>query len=367
MRRIILFCILILLLFVSCSTMVSIPYIEPSVIDMGGYRNLAVASAVPYHGIIPYTSWVPWRDTFSPRFRIRSGFSPSIAASVAEYATTELYSTLSESGFFNLLSPARTDAILERGRLGYSISEELRNLGYDAVLIPRIENMNVDEYVYAEPYEEWWTDSDGKRHRHIEYEYYYKQTATISYSLTLVDTETGAIVTKRTFADSRYRESSFDPVWGILADPGYLFRRMLSSFDEGILRQFVPRTRLYDITLMKNKPKNDDAKIAYDYAKDGNLSAALDGFLSVWENDRHLPSGYNAALLIASTGDYDRALELLQDIQTSYSNEDVRSFYRDLITIRSRNEEGLGQISGETSATPVDGAEDNAIYFALLD
>ena len=354
MRRIILFCILILLLFVSCSTMVSIPYIEPSVIDMGGYRNLAVASAVPYHGIIPYTSWVPWRDTFSPRFRIRSGFSPSIAASVAEYATAELYSTLSESGFFNLLSPARTDAIIERGKLGYSISEELRNLGYDAVLIPRIENMNVDEYVYAEPYEEWWTDSDGKRHRHIEYEYYY-------------NTETGAIVTKRTFADSRYRESSFDPVWGILADPGYLFRRMLSSFDEGILRQFVPRTRLYDITLMKNKPKNDDAKIAYDYAKDGNLSAALDGFLSVWENDRHLPSGYNAALLIASTGDYDRALELLQDIQTSYSNEDVRSFYRDLITIRSRNEEGLGQISGETSATPVDGAEDNAIYFALLD
>ena len=104
MRRIIFLCILILLLFVSCSTMVSIPYIEPSVIDMGGYRNLAVASAVPYHGIIPYTSWVPWRDTFSPRFRIRSGFSPSIAASVAEYATTELYSTLSESGFFNLLS-----------------------------------------------------------------------------------------------------------------------------------------------------------------------------------------------------------------------------------------------------------------------
>lgn len=367
MRRLLSSVILLVLLFaVSCSTTVSIPYIQPSVIDMGGYRNLAVASAVPYRGFVPYTGWIPGRDIYASRFHIRTGYSYSVVSGVAEYATEELYSTLLNSGFFNLLSPSRTDAILDRGSYGYDISEEFRALGYDAVLIPRIDNMSVDEYIYSEPYEEWWTDSEGRRHRSIEYEYYYRQTASITYTLTLIDTETGSIVTRRTFTDSRYRENSFDPIWSRLDDPGYLFRRMLSSFNEGILRQFVPRTRVYDVTLMNNKPKNESAEIAYKYAKDGNTASALAVFQDVWESSQHLPSGYNAALFIASQGKYDEALDLLLEIQNLYSDEKVRSLYRDIMTIRSRNEEGVGQITGSSSAVEAKEHNDNDVYFAVL-
>ena len=109
MRRLLSSVILLVLLFaVSCSTTVSIPYIQPSVIDMG-YRNLAVASAVPYRGFVPYTGWIPGRDIYASRFHIRTGYSYSVVSGIAEYATEELYSTLLNSGFFNLLSPSRTD------------------------------------------------------------------------------------------------------------------------------------------------------------------------------------------------------------------------------------------------------------------
>ena len=141
---------------------------------------------------------------------------------------------------------------------------------------------------------------------------------------------------------------------------------MLSSFNEGILRQFVPRTRVYDVTLMNNKPKNESAEIAYKYAKDGNTASALAVFQDVWESSQHLPSGYNAALFIASQGKYDEALDLLLEIQNLYSDEKVRSLYRDIMTIRSRNEEGVGQITGSSSAVEAKEHNDNDVYFAVL-
>ena len=369
MRKLIrplLFLIAIIMLLSSCATWITVPYLQPSVIDMGGYRNLALASVIPYKGYVTPSGWVHGADIRAAARHIYSGYSASTAVSVARYATDQLYSTLSSTGFFNILPPEATDSVLDLGSYGLDISAEFRDRGYDAVLIPRITGMSVSESVYTVPYDDWWVDANGNRHHEIEYEFWYTQAASIEYTLTVIDTETGRIAAQRTFADSTSREGRLDPVWSRLDDVSFLFRRMIRSFNNGIIRQFVPTERSYDVSLMSNKPKSEGVEAAYEAAADGDTMHAEELFLSEWENSRHLPSGYNATLLMAAAGDYDEAIDLLLDVMDSYSNEDVRMLYRDLLTIRARNEQAMDQVTGESSAVSRESGNGNAVYDLVM-
>ncbi len=363
------FCILLslsIILLASCATSIAIPFMQPSSVDMGGYRNLALASVVPYKGQIVPSGYIIGADVRVSGLHIYSGYRDSGNERVASYATDQLYSLLTQSGFFNLLSPERTDIIINRGFFGNDISSEFQSLGYDAVLIPRISGMSVNEVIYSVPDYDWWVDSDGDRHRRVDFDYYYRQIASIDYTLTVIDTRTGKIVTQRTFSDTAKREDILDTRWSRLEDPSYLFRRMIRSFNDDIQSLLVPTYHEYDVTLMANKPKNESVESAYDAAKKGRIAEARDIFMAAWDNSAHLPSGYNAALLYAASGDYDSAIDLLSDVMELYSDADARQLYRDLLTIRTRNEQAQGQLSGESSVRESSDTNGNAVYGLAL-
>ena len=366
MRKLIPVLAIAVLVLASCRTIVPIGYMQPSAIDMGGYRNLAVASAVPYGGPVPGYRFVGYADVHAAGLRIYSGYASSTAQRIADYATTELYSTLSATGFYNLLPPDMTDAVLEAGRYGTDISEEFSRMGYDAVLIPRISSMSLNESIYSIPRSRWWTDDDGIRHRCMVYDYGYIQTASIVYTLTVIDTSTGRIAAVRTFSDSVTRRDQLDPYWHRLDDPAYLFRRMISSFNGGILRLFVPLYREYDAALMANKPENAASETAYEAARDGNTDSALGIFLSQWEESGHVPSGYNAAVLIAAEGRFDEALDLLSSVMEADESGDARDLYRALMAVRASDEQAGMQISGESSAAAGAVPDGNAVYDMVM-
>ena len=365
MRKLLFLFISLILVISSCSTSIAVPYMQPSAIDMGGYRNLALASVVPYKGYSA-PSVVVGTDIRAAGLRVLSGYTNSTAISTASYATDRLYSTLSSSGFFNILPPDSTDAVITAGYLGGDISESFRKLGYDAVLIPRITGMSVNESVYSVPHDEWWEDRDGDRHHRVEFEYYYRQIVSLDYSITVIDTESGRIVAQRTFSDTDKREDILDRRWMRLEDPSYLFRRIIRSFSDDIENLLVPSYQEYSVSLMSNKPKLEEAESAYDAAKDGNLELAGNLFLSIWEKSNHLPSGYNAALLAAASGDYTKAIDILSSVMEKYNDSDVRSLYRNLLTIRTRNEQAMGQITGESSALELGAPNGNAIYSLVM-
>ena len=352
---------LVLLLF-SCTTNMVIPYMQPAAVDMGGYKHLAVASVVPYNGLIAPSGYIAGADVHVAGLHIYSGYRASTSESIAAHATDELYSVLSDSGFFTLLSPERTDSIIKHGFLGSDISGEFRSLGYDAVLIPRISSMSVSETIYSVPDYDWWVDSEGVRHRIVEFDYYFRQIASIDYSITIIDTETGGIISQRTFSDTAKREDILDRRWSRLEDPSYLFRRMIRSFNDEIESLLVPTYNEYDVSLMPNKPKNESVESAYKAAGDGRILEARNAFLDAWESSQHLPSGYNAAILYACAGDYDSAIDLLSAIMNVYSDPDVRVLYRDLLSIRVRNQQAEGQITGESSVRESTSASGNAVY-----
>ena len=57
--------LLIAMILSSCATSVGIEYTEPSEIDMGHYRNIGVASTVPFEGFIRPNGYIATMDDAS--------------------------------------------------------------------------------------------------------------------------------------------------------------------------------------------------------------------------------------------------------------------------------------------------------------
>ena len=343
MRKAFLALLSAVMLLASCQTSVSIDYLYPSEVNMSAYRNLAVMPVVPFRGSIPGSSWIRGVDFMAGTLRIRSSYAAStLSRDVASYASDQLYATLRDTGYYNLLDMQRTAAIVDSG---YNVSARLRDAGYDAVLIPRIESMDVDETVFSRRQSDLVWDDDANEYVSVSwYDYTVRQKASIRYSITIVDTHTERIVVQKTFVDSAQRSETVDPDWPRIDGMEQLFRRMIRGFNEGLRRQFAPTLRSYTVTLMDNKPKLEAAEAAYELASDGKTRDAAVLFSELWESHHHLPSGYNAALLIASGGDFDGSLSLLDGMLDVTSDSRVRTLYDDIGTVRRRDTEAHEQL-----------------------
>lgn len=342
-KRLLVLIVAILMLFASCATEIAVRYMQPSEINMGAYRNLALASVVPYKGFVSSSGWIRTIDIGSAGIRIRPSYSYDITNSIAAYATDRLYSTLSSSGYYNILPPSSTDQII---RSSWNESREFRELGYDAVMIPRIDAMNVDEQVYS--VSRTATEYDAYTHSYYTYyyyDYYVKQVATITYTISVIDTNTDRIIASRTFQDSRTNTEMIDPDFPRFDKAELLFQRMIRSFDSGIIRLFVPTVRDYNVALMDNKPEIKELKDAYDAAKDGNTQFALDAFMAEWNRSHHVPSGFNAAVLTAALGDIDGAIAITEDVSRYSGESRVGTLLVDLRRVKSYNEEAEKQFT----------------------
>ena len=342
-RRLAVLLVAILMLLASCATEIAVRYMQPSEINMGAYRNLALASVVPYKGFVSSSGWIRTIDIGSAGIRIRPSYSYDITNSIAAYATERLYSALSSSGYYNILPPSSTDQII---RSSWNESREFRDLGYDAVMIPRIDAMNVDEQVYS--VSRTATEYDAYTHSYYTYyyyDYYVKQVATITYTISVIDTNTDKIIASRTFQDSRTNTEMIDPDFPRFDKAELLFQRMIRSFDSGIIRLFVPTVRAYNVALMDNKPEIKELKDAYDAAKGGNTEAALAAFIAEWNRSHHVPSGFNAAVLTAALGDIDGAIGIAEEVAGYSSESRVGSLLSDLRRVRKSNEEAEKQLT----------------------
>ena len=359
---------LVMFLAVSCATGVTINYTQPAEINMGSYRNIAVASSVPYKGLAnpPYFVRAIDADAFWDSY-VTSSYDSSITTKVASYATQKFVSTLERSGFFSVTGPEKTDAMLQAGTFGYNSSEVLRKNNIDAVIIPKITNLNINEFIQSKKVQEKdydHKDKNGNPTVVTKTRYYLYQNVSIDFSYTIIDARTSQVVAVKNFSasDSDYWEVDR---YGFLTPDVYnMIKGMIDGFQGYITKQLVPTNARKNVTLMANKPKIDSLKVAYDAAKEGYTSRAAELFLREYSSSGHLPSGYNGALLTAAAGDLEGAITLLQEMSLRYSSSDVEKLLSNLITIKSRNDEAMKQLSGEVTANLSDTTMD--IYQVVM-
>lgn len=355
MRRIILPIILALsAILASCSTSVSVDYLSPSEIDMGRYRNVAVASTVAFKGFHNPPAYVRAGDSGSLSALVPSSYTGSLAQDVASYATGSLVSSLRKTGFFNVLEPSITDPLVAKSRYGLSIADEVEALGIDAFIVPRIVSMDVNEFITSERefiFDYSHLDDEGRPKRIMVVDYKLNQVVSLVYSYTVIDARTMTIYATKTFSDKREFVEDVSMPFLRGTNPYAYFRWMLDDMTSLAAVQLAPRHSSVSLTLMENKPKAEAVEDAYKLAGDGYISQACILFTQEWERSGHLPSGYNAALLTAASGDLDGAIAILEEISSSYDSAEVDSLLSGLRDLRSRDSQARQQLSGEGPVT----------------
>ena len=358
----------VVFLLAGCSTSVSLTYDNPSEIDMGRYRTVAVASASAFEGLHEPPSYVRAADRPAAIFsNVRSSYDRGLADEVADAATQSLVDKLQQTRFFSIIPPVTADSLIRRSRAGADISQDIARYGIDAFIIPRVVSMDVNEYVssqceyvldYSRP------DRNGRPLRIPVYTYFLTQTVSLVYSYTVVDASTMTVYASKTFSDKREYVSEFSSSFFRAPDPIGYFRSMLDAMTTLISWQLAPQQLTLDITLMDNKPKLKEASDAWDLVKDGAIGQAAAEFKEYWQNYDHLPSGYNYALLTAVCGDIDQAISILEEIRTRYSSDKVNDLYDTFLIVRDREEEARAQYEGTGDARIYSDSGDN--IFSLI-
>lgn len=363
-RNLLLFIIVLLLFFVSCSTTIPVTYTEPSTINMGSYRNIALSSPVKgkVQNSIPF--YIRY-DLSDPTIRTYVFLSSYSASSVEDEAATSLGNAMKkifeDNSYYNTLPPSSTDIILKSGSLfGRDSSKELRTNGYDAVVIPRIERLNTDEYIGARKR----VDSSTGKEESI---YTLYRSVSVTISVNVVDTLTNQIVVTKSYSKSDSSEYVFNPedvVFFSYVGEGFddLVSSCINDMLSEIRKDFIPQSKTTDATLMSNKPKSERAENGYEYAKNGDLVNALKVFSETYRNEGHIPSGYNASILLASTGKFEEAIVLLEDISSRTTNKDVFKLMNGIKEIKKRDDEAKEQMRSSGKPTNVT----NGVYDMLL-
>ncbi|WP_320127945.1 hypothetical protein [uncultured Sphaerochaeta sp.] len=365
-------------LLTSCVTTLTVKHLIPGEVDLSNYRTIAVASTGTYKFSPDFslTSWV--RGSADNLYTLTSGYHSDLSEKVAAMATNDLVSSLGETGYFTILNPKITDAYIAIGQGGDDAISLLKAKGVNAILTSSISYMDCQENIYSRDVSKWVTEVDPNdatkmvsHERIVERHYYLRQDATVTFSLTLMDINTKQIVVARSYTS----KNSDDTLIGrrIYVDnpaksnsPSYsdersysygfapsfvpLFDKMLSSFQSGIKTLMAPSLEVSYLTLMSNKPKNNFAKNGYKLVESGSLQAAYGLFLNLWDQDRHVPSGYNGALVLEALGNLHDSIDLMQEVYDYSHNQDCYTQLVRMKTALAQQGQAEKQISGDSSS-----------------
>ena len=347
------FLVALVLLLSSCQTVLSIPYNQPSNINMSSYRSVAVADASTYRDYTPLSSTVKYSSyPLDPRILYYDFVTLDDDRYVGEMSASKLtdmvYSVFGGSSYYSTLSREKTSSIFDSYyRLGKDPSALLSAEGVDALIIPKITSVKTNEYIDAKIV---------KDYRGIESTVYtLYRTASVSFTLTVLDTANNRIVTVREYSSTETDWGTFDPnnyYYGALSlvkSVSELVSRAISDRIYDIESDFIPTRRYTDVTLKDNSPKLESVEEAYRAAENGNLDYALTLFRTAYENNGHVPSGYNAALILACDGDLESAISILSDIRTKGKDDsEVDYLYSKLLSLKQKNEETQKQFEVKT-------------------
>ncbi len=325
----------------SCATRVSTSYMVPAEYDMSGYRSLAIASTIPYR-FRPFE--IP-----SPFIRDMSGTSPVVVYSgsrlgiekqTAAYVTEQVNAEARKSTYFTLASTTVADT---------SSSAELLKRGYQAYMTISHDDLDINEYIYAkeETIKVPTNDPNAPFIEEKVVSYYIEQEVHTLFSWEIRDTLRDSLLASDSYAYSNSRTTKIDDLDDKVQNaPSILpiLRDISSRFADTIFPKIVPTTRTASISLMKNSPKNYRAEDGYEAVKDGNLKDAFDIFEKEWKRRDHIPSLYNAALILEALGKRAEGIDLLEKGYRENGNTKIQKLLSEMTKREEMTAEAQSQL-----------------------
>jgi hypothetical protein len=350
----------------SCATSVTVRHLVPGEVDLSNFRSVAVASTSPYTfaSSRPLSPWISGLQETD--FTLSSGYELNLGDQIADLATDMLVRSVGDTGYFSVLPPAITDAYSSLGSVGEDMRGMLLAKGVQALLVSDITYVDMEENIVGRDVRTYVTEGTKHYEKVTSREYYLIQKATLSLTYSLIDLAQNRILLSKSFTDKQEKETKigtriylFDTgTTGSYRDerryasghaPSFapLFEEILNRFSPTIARELAPSYQLSRISLLGNKPKLKEVEPAYALVRQGSYAEAYQLFVRVWEQQEHVPSGYNAAVLLEALGDLDAAVELMSTVYHRSASQEAHDELLRMQEAQSGQKKAERQIAGD--------------------
>jgi hypothetical protein len=292
----------------SCATYIPVQVTKPAEINMTDARKIAVLD-------FDYPRQVATTDLLEVIFLSLLGDSNennnTPQARIADYTTQSLLEALKNTGYFELVdSRGVVRALAGADKSSINAVQVGQKAGVKAIVVGKIGEM-VRREVLKTRVEQIKDTNTGVM---IKVDVMYRViTDALALSYRVLDTSNGVILATKTFSDTRTQEIVDNGKTEPLAF-GDQCKDMVNGWIPQITRQLAPYTVTEYRTLMNDKAKDPDMKVADELVKKSSYAKALALFLQVWESTGNPAAGVNAAIMYDVTGDMDQALSLLQTV-----------------------------------------------------
>ena len=356
----ILFVVLALVL-TSCGTSIGISRLVPAKVDVSGYKTIAVRSTIDethwqypsfWNSTVPF--WSSVGDAYWNYMYMRSYLDFNVSSRISDAATNMIYKSIN-TGYFKVLDPTLTDSIVNVGQYSGNMRQTLLDNGIDAILTTKISNLYYDEYITAEVSKYSSVDKSGAKYYPTTFYLVQKYEITISY--TLSDVENNKIIATNTFTSDMKQNKTqigrtIDAKGTYEAERAYhidsastLFENLIKQFADKFKNELTPHYVTTYFDFMPNKPEVKGLDSAYDALEDEKWGVALQIFADQYKKSGHIPSGYNAAILYFTQGQYEKSFDLAMELYNKYGNTDALDLYQKLKNIAANEKAAEEQIS----------------------
>lgn len=322
-----------------------------------GASSLNISLAYSYEDRPSYYPNIYWRG------------DGSLQSKYIRMVESNLTSTLNLPEFFTTKSPSQVEPIITSGRYYGSVKESLENNGIDYLVKCKITDCTVSNVI--EVYSKKGVQMNPTTYKQEEYliYYYYLKTqcrVELKYDFYGVEanrniesdtvyatsSDSSLIGTYDYYGRSWHSKEGFDADSTVKDVIYSAFSRACSALSKSV-SGIVPHYVYEQVSFMSNKPKDELYTIASKCVENGDLVSGLSYFEKAWKENKHVPSGYNAAILYQTMGNLDSAISLMREVAKYSANEDaLKRLY--IMETQKKNQEEVESLNVGTKDTTVD-------------
>lgn len=328
-----------LCLLCSCATTIPVAVTKPAEINMAGNRVVAVLDfRYPEEAGLSAGDLFRWAITRLTG--IETYRHKSVEQRVAEYATTQVITTLLDTGHFQLVSPRQVASVMQ-GRIDAWTSpiDVGRAVGAQAIITGELFQLDSDEERWLE--DTVRVDPDTGEETEV-YTRWTGRKVEVGMSYQVVNTGSGRVVASRSFRGADEAEQpEVRRVW--LPSAEDMYKSVIDTFMPVLARQLAPYTVRERRSLMRDRSRDPRVEQGQELARARLYEEALQVFLQAWRESGNVAAGYDAAILYEALGRLEEAIAQMQEVARATGDRRALDAVRRLQAARQERQRVLEQ------------------------
>ncbi|MBP5451916.1 MAG: hypothetical protein J6Y16_06750 [Treponema sp.] len=281
-------CSIAAITFFSCTTSVPVKVRRPAKLDMQGAQTLAVLPFQTQY-VDPTLSQSSMRGIFSNNYSNDKDYRDK--EEICSNITYALEASLASTEYYELQNSTRVKVALERGT----------EIPADAYLYGYISDYQVTDEIQKT--DETELEEIVKYRRHVRGRIVYQ----------VINASTNRVISTDYTSFDSYG-NVIDANKNRLETPYQIIKSDLNSMVNKIVKQIQPYEETIHLTLLSDKTKNPEMKIADNLANRGYIDQAQQKFEQIYHEDGNFAAGYNSALLLEALGRLDEAKQQMEEL-----------------------------------------------------